>query len=294
MTCANALHRLAALRADSRCHVYPLVYPPALGPGVDSPWRVDASRRRDLRLKVGPSVHRSRMFTCVLSLEYGRSAARATARQRRPVRVRPGIHPVRETGKTFSRSTSLLTVCLPQWSLVRRTGKTAALMTAPMASCAAAMEPGQEDREDTPCTCRLIRGSMPQWSPVREDREDGSGVDGEADAVEAAMEPGQEDREDEAAFGRPAPLPTAAMEPGQEDREDRLLGRAQPHADRAAMEPGQEDREDHSGPHGGAAGGPAAMEPGQEDREDRPGHLGGHDPTRVPQWSPVRKTGKTG
>ena len=61
----------------------------------------------------------------------------------------------------------------------------------------------------------------------------------------------------------------------------------------AAMEPDHEDREDEMALLGTLLRAPAAMEPDHEDREDLWDAIGPERVARVPQWSPIMKTGKT-
>ena len=157
----------------------------------------------------------------------------------------PQWSPVTRTGKRSVRTESfVMNSGEPQWSPVTRTGKRSTARTPatpytgrngarsrgpgragrPAAAghgAPAAMEPGHEDREESPAptSCRSP-ASAPQWFPVTRTGKRG----------------GQESR-------REARM-VAAMEPGHEDREERGPQVAVRTHDRAAMEPGHEDREE--------------------------------------------------
>ncbi len=68
------------------------------------------------------------------------------------------------------------TVQLPQWSPVRKTGKTSGVFASAVFAAPAAMEPGQEDREDVNEATNALRRAAAAMEPGQEDREDRSPI----------------------------------------------------------------------------------------------------------------------
>ncbi len=130
------------------------------------------------------------------------------------------------------------------------------------------MEPGHEDREYDGVPVSILGIVRPQWSPVMKTGNTVALVDRRADDRGASMEPGHEDREYVLPRRGDVRLEHASMEPGHEDREYLIVSMAIFSLPAASMEPGHEDRE---------------YAKQWRDELD----------VRVPQWSPVMKTGNT-
>ncbi len=182
----------------------------------------------------------------------------------------------------------------------------------------AAMEPGLEDREQSPS--RAITGSRttggPRWSPVSRTgnrqtcrttspptcRRDGARSRGPgtvrleglhlAQRLEPRWSPVSRTGNSGQAHRKQVAGHPAAMEPGLEDREQRPAATradAQTGRDGARSRgPGTADHRRHH-PRGGVV---AAMEPGLEDREQSAGPAPSANPAS-PRWSPVSRTGNS-
>ncbi len=157
----------------------------------------------------------------------------------------------------------------PQWSPVRKTGKTPVQPDQLPRNGLAAMEPGQEDREDPvgrppPTRTRPCRNGARSGRPGR------PGESREMIAHRTGRNGARSGRPGRPTSGRRTHRPGSSRNGARSGRPGRPRQRAG--ADRrhhpAAMEPGQEDREDQADPVRGPLADAAAMEPGQEDRED--------------------------